>query len=249
MNKETILDCFFKDREELGFMQLLCEKYYTYMTTKVLQPANFERNATMVSRNSERIGDASSISNTLSLCSAFSRMTIDKTVYIDIMTNRKKHNIFLDLETEDPDEKKWHYMDDKDNIYGPMSTRQMNDYFQLFKFNEDYRVKKIYDNDDYVPLKLIIKRYYKKILSENLNIDKGKLRPLSKKTQEFKRGNKIALHKQNHKENYKSEGRVQRVLSHEVKPNLYFLDDIVEEFDEDDDMPNTRIRSLTTATK
>ena len=41
------------------------------------------------------------------------------------MKNRKAHNIFIDLEEKDADvdEKVWHYMDEKENIYGPFSTR------------------------------------------------------------------------------------------------------------------------------
>ena len=93
---------------------------------------------------------------------------------------------------------------------------------------ENYKVKKNFDNDDYIPLKLIIKRYYKKILSENLNIDKGSKKSLSKKMQEFRKGSKLENVNKNKKESFKSQGRVQRVLSHEIKPNLYFLNDILQ---------------------
>lgn len=75
--------------------------------------------------------NTSQIDKTLSICSAFSRVTIDKNIYYDIIKNRKCHNLFLELEDEDEnyDDKLWHYMDGKENIYGPFSTRQMNDFF------------------------------------------------------------------------------------------------------------------------
>ena len=247
MNKETVLECFFKDRDEHPLIQDYINKHKIYLTDKVLQPANFERTLTVTSRVSDKNKDTSSINNTLSLCSAFSRMTIDKTVYVDIITNRNKHNIFLDLETDDPTLKKWHYMADNGNIYGPFSTIQMNDFFQFFKLTEDCKVKKNFEHDDYVPIKLIIKRYYKKILAENLNIEKSSKKSLSKKTQEFRKGDKISINSKKKKESFRNHGRVQRVLSHEIKPNLYFLDEIVEEIGSDDEEPMTRIRAHTTA--
>ncbi len=98
------------------------------------------------------------------------------------MKNRKKHNMFIDLEDEDINTKSWHYMDENDNIYGPYSSNQMNDYFKLYKFTEKYKVKKKDENDDFISIRIIIKRYYKKILLENLDIDKTRSRALSKKT-------------------------------------------------------------------
>ena len=248
MNKEEILECFYKDREPNTKMKDYCNRYRVYLTDKAQQPANFERNPTITSRASMS-KDNESISNTLSLCSAFSRMTIDQTVYGDIVTNRKKHDIFLDLETEDVKEKKWHYMDEKGNIYGLYSSQQMNDLFRFFKLNEKCRVKRNYVDDDYVPLKIIIKRYYKKILSENLNIDKGAQKALSKKTQEFRKGSKLEINKGQKKESFRNQGRVQRVLSEAIRPDLYFMNNINEqdESDSDDDEPQTRMRSLTTA--
>lgn len=61
----------------------------------------------------------------------------------------------------------------------------------MFKFNEKYKVKKKHEHDDFVPFKILIKRYYKKILAEKLDIDKTKSWALSKKTAEFKKGDLI----------------------------------------------------------
>jgi hypothetical protein len=259
MNKETILECFFKKRDVVKAMKDLCENYPKYLTKIGLQPANFEKYETVTSQGRSMFNDQqSSLEKTHSLCSAFSRITIDKTVYLDIIKNRKKHNIFLDLEEEDIKEKKWHYKDEKDNIFGPYSSEKMNDFFQLYKLTEKFKVKEKHRNDDFIPFKILIKRYYKKILAENLDIEKSRSRTLSKKTQEFRKGDRIKNNNKNKKESFVNQGRVQRVLSDEVKPNLYFLDNIIEEeSDSEDDgddpkvskPPQTRIRSLTSATK
>lgn len=130
----------------------------------------------------------------------------------------------------------------------------MNDFFKFEKIGEKYKVKKKFVNDDFIPFKLLIKRYYKKILAEKLDIQKTRSRALSKKTVEFKKGDLIK-NKKSRIEKFSSQGRVQRVLSEEVKPNLLFLDDIIEETDSESDSdeeykpPKTRIRSYTTASK
>jgi|GEM_PF-6624602 len=92
----------------------------------------------MLSQNSDKKNKRSNsnLGKTLSICSAFSRVTIDQNIYADIIKNRKEHDLFLDLETEDEKEKKWHYMDDRKNIYGPYSSLQMNDMFKLYKLND-----------------------------------------------------------------------------------------------------------------
>lgn len=89
-------------------------------------------------------------------------------------------------------------------------------------------------------------------MADKLDIDKTRSRALSKKTAEFRKGDLIKGHSKNKIEKFSSQGRVQRVLSEEVRPNLYFLDDIIEETDsdEEDHRPvTTRIRSLTSASK
>lgn len=84
-----------------------------------------------------------------------------------------------------------------------------------------------------------------------MDIEKTASKALSKKTIEFRKGDLVKKGKKVRIEKFSSQGRVQRVLSDEVRPNLYFLDNIIEESDSDDDdyRPNTRIRSLTSATK
>jgi hypothetical protein len=121
MNKEEVIECFFKDRELDPKMIKFAEIYNKYLSKVAIQPANLERIETITNR-SEITDKKSSLEKTLSICSAFSRVTIDQNIYSDIVKNRKNHNIFLDLEDDDPKEKKWYYKDEKENIFGPYSS-------------------------------------------------------------------------------------------------------------------------------
>ena len=121
MNKEEVIECFFKDRELDPKMLKFAEMYNKYLSKEPIQPANLERIET-VTNKSEINDQKSSLEKTLSICSAFSRVTIDQNIYSDIVKNRKNHNIFLDLEEDDPKEKKWYYKDEKENIFGPYSS-------------------------------------------------------------------------------------------------------------------------------
>lgn len=105
---------------------------------------------------------------------------------------------------ENLDDKVWHYMDEKENIFGPFSSNQMNDFFQLHKITDKYRVKKKYVHDDFVSFKILIKRYYKKILAEKMDIDKTRSRALSKKTAEFKKGDLVKGQNKNKIEKFSS---------------------------------------------
>lgn len=128
MNKEEVIECFFKERALNERVVKLSDIYNKYLSKIPLQPVNLERIETLTHK-SELPDNRSSLEKTLSICSAFSRITIDQNIYSDIVKNRKNHNIFLDLEEDDPKEKKWYYKDEKENIFGPYSTEQMNDFF------------------------------------------------------------------------------------------------------------------------
>lgn len=185
---------------------------------------------------------ASTISSSLSMYSALTRMTIDKTILTDIMNNRKNHAVFLDLEDEDIHEKKWHYVDDDGNMYGPFSSKEMNERFSLTVLTETTKIKKKFD-DDYYPMKVMIKRYYKRVLCEKLNLEKGP-RKLSKRTLDFRNGEKI-LRKGvvPKKERYEPRGRIDRVRSDNIRPDIGLFNNL------EDMLPPTRQRAFTSASK
>lgn len=246
MNKETIIECFYKPRRPIPEMKRYCELYDVYLTTAVLLPSSLEDiTPSEKPKFSNSARDNVSISNTLSICSALSRLSIDRSVYVDIVSNRKKHNIFLELEEEDPGVRKWYYTDDKEIIRGPFSSQQMNDFFVLNKLQESFHVKESYKNDDFIPFKLIIKRYYKKITAE-MEESKKRRPDLKNGTKNFKRGDLLKLPKRHMKENFKNQGRMERVLTQEVRPtNLYFLDDLVDDPDIVDSIIPRKDRATT----
>jgi hypothetical protein len=230
MNKEQILESFYSNRAPLPDMERYCELYDIYLTAEAQPPANFEVDKLdkLVVRSLPR--DNQSITNTLSICSAFSRISIDRNVYIDIMNNRKKHDIFLTLEAEDPDVKKWHYTDANEIIRGPFSSRMMNDFFLLNKIDDKIKVKESYKTDDFIPFKHIIKRYYKMITEQMEGVNRHKPE-LKVRTMLFKKG-ELANLKKKRTENVNYRGRMDRVLTHEVRPsNLYFLEEAIEDPD------------------
>ena len=206
LTKEEVIEVFFKERPMSDRMVSLADIYNKYLSRVPIQPANLERYETVTSKGNEQLDNQSQIDKTLSICSAFSRVTIDQNIYHDIVKNRKTHNVFTDLEEPDADlkAKVWHYLDEKGNIFGPFSSQQMNDFFQLHKFSDKIKIKKKYVNDDFVPMKLLIKRYYKKILAEKLDIDKTRSKALSKKMVEFRKGDLIKGKSKNRIEKFAS---------------------------------------------
>lgn len=238
MNKEALLEVFFKERPGNPDFLKNCQLYETYLTTDVLEPANFEQakadSAKLLERKSDRrsdkISDKDSFTNTLSIYSAFSRMSVDQTFYNDIITNRRKHNIFLELEEEDPAVRKWYYLDEAQVIHGPFNSVQMNDYFIFNKLTVNFKVKEAYKNDEFIPIKYVIRRYYKKFIAEMEEANRRKPE-LKNRIKNFKKGEMLAG-KTKFRENFKNQGRTERGFSDAVRLNTnYFLDELVEDKD------------------
>ena len=76
MNKEEVIECFFKDREFNEQILKFAEKHNKYLSKEPIKPANLEKFET-ITNNSEITDKKSSLDKTLSICSAFSRVTID----------------------------------------------------------------------------------------------------------------------------------------------------------------------------
>ena len=236
MNKETLLEIFFKERQINPEMLKKCQLYEAYLTTDILEPANFEQIKTdsirLLDRKSDRrsnnTSENQSVTNSLSIYSAFSRISVDQTFYNDIITNRKKHNLFLELQDGNLNLKKWYYQDENHMIHGPFNTIQMNDFFIFNKLTVNFKVKEAYKNDDFIPLKYLIKRYYKKFIAEMEEANKHKPE-LKNRTKNFKKGD-LVLTKSKFKENFKNQGRLERGFSDAVRLNTnYFLDELVED--------------------
>jgi len=249
MNKERLQSVYSLDRPTVSFIADLCQSYPELMESMPQSP-EFLGGEPLLSRTSKKDDhseNSSSINNTVSFCSNFSRVPVDKVLYKDILKKRKEHRVFLELEAEEyHDEKRWYYIDDKDGtIIGPLTPEDMNQRFELEVFKENTKLKKKFE-EDYYPLSVLIKRYLKNVLSEKLDLQKGPA-PLSNKITKFKKGEAlIKTHKE--KEVFEQKNREERFFSQAVRPMIDLkkllptdLDGLDSEF--------SRLRANTTATR
>ena len=252
MNKEELLECFFKERSLNTKVLNCCELYPTYLTSEMLEPAAFEQAKENSSKQLDRLSDrrsanfseSRSMTENYSMYSAFSRISVDQTFYNDIITNRKKHNLFLELEEEDVNLKKWYYLDETQTIHGPFSSTQMNDFFIFNKLTVNFKVKEAYKNDDFISIKYVIKRYYKKFVAkmEEANVRKPELK---NSTKNFKKG-ALVMGKGRARERLHTQGRTERGFSDATLPHTnYFLDELVEDKDIMDVVTQRKERAAT----
>jgi hypothetical protein len=241
MNKEEILEAFYKERSTAPQIRGLVEVYGGILTSEIQEPCSLIN---------EAAEDANEDHRTMSRCpeveksirSMFSEIAIDKNVYNDILVNRKKHNVFIDFEEGPLDAKMWYFKDEKGCINGPLSAQQMNDLYQLGKFTEDYAFSKDLEVN-FVSFNRFIKKYYAKITPRSEacpaknHLQQPKRLSIFGKT-DLKFTNPILY------TNEDKSVRQTRLLSHEVKPNLSFLEDVIEDF-EMTDIIQTRGRSST----
>lgn len=240
MNKEIILEAFFKHRPLYTNLPGLISSNPSLFTEPVLQPSNFEQQFSESSNSSEEIRNRSE-SHPQSLCSEFSQITLNKAAFDEILKNRKSHNVFIVLSDTKEDDKVWNYKDKDGAVKGSFTGQQMNDYFQLNKLEFRTLIQHKSHSEDYLPLGSYVKRYYKRIAAE-------KSKPVHHKQIDSKTSTHV--HKQRHSLVVDQTieplmTRNKRVLSQAVQPNLYFLGNIEEEQDSEDEVLVTRVRSYT----
>ena len=218
-------------------MQSLHKENNLLFQTNKLQPANFEQ-CLHESTSSSDMNVSRRKGTSQSFNSEFSQITLNKSAYDKIAKNPHQHDIFLDIDKDDSQTRKWFIRERSNKIKGPFTGIQMNDLFKLGHLIPDSYVR-----DDlsveFFPLKLIVRKYYKMMVAEGLDV---KSKTKKEKKEGMKRGSCFVF-----KQNMNLETRKQRVLSQEVRPNLYFLDNIAEEESgSEDEVIVTRNRSYTT---
>jgi hypothetical protein len=188
----------------------------------------------------------SSINNTVSFCSNFSRIPVDRVLYRDVLRKRKEHKIFLELESEECyADKIWYYIDDKDSkIIGPLTPIEMNERFELEAFKETTKMKRKYE-EDYYKLSILVTRYIKNVLSEKLDLHKEPA-PLSNKVSRFRKGEAMIKHKKE-KEVFEHKHREERFFSQAVKPNLLDLKRLMPVDPDQEESEFSRMRANTEA--
>lgn len=245
MDKQRLLSVYCQTRPKNSSIAGMCDKYPELLNDKPLAPEFLtERTRHSESSNKNEVSDnSSSINQTVSFCSNFSRVTVDKVVFRDILKKRKDHPLFLELESpESHGERKWYYLDDKDgSIVGPLNAEEMNKRFELEVFNERTKLKRKFE-EEYYPLSVLIKRYYKNVLSEKLDLQKEPGQ-LPNKIAKFKKG-EAPTRKFKEKETFEPKNREERFYSHVMRPVLDLNKMVAGEFDGENDLQG-RIRANT----
>lgn len=241
MQRSQIIDCYSKSRRALASVENFLKNFPEFSTKKKQLPLFKSQTGSKPVKRSK--SKTSSIKETVSFCSKLSRIKIDRVLYKEILNKREDHNIFLELEEENPILKKWYFINQEEIIEGPFNSFEMNKFYILKKINEKTKIKRKTLDDDYFYLSRYVKRYFKKILEKRLNLEteKGKI---SRKIQRFRKGKaKFQRYFTEETESYEPHNREERVHSLLAKPNLIYLaDDMV---DDDEDNCFTRIRANT----
>lgn len=250
MDRQLLLSVYCQKRTEITAIAEISRKFPELLSEQPLTPEFvLEKQYGGDSSGHKGATDSSSISTTLSFCSNFSRVTTDQVLYRDILRKRKVHRIFLELvPAEEHGDKDWCYISDKDGrVVGPLSTEEMNRRFELNVFSERTQVKKK-SEEEYYPLSRLVRRYYKTVLMEKLDMKKGPAQ-LSSKIIRFKKG-EAPTKKPKRREVFEPRNRDQRLGSAIVKPtfNLNHMLPSVLEGDEEDVQPRWRSNTYTQRT-
>ena len=244
MNREAIIACCYK-AVKIPHLDRTFISLHPDMSSETKQEPEFKlQNESLNSLNFNDRSMKDSLTNTVSFCSTLSRTPMDRVLFRDILKRRKNYHVFSDLEKDDTETKKWYYIEERNHSYhGPLSCTEMDQRFHLGQINEKTKVK-VRDDDDYYFFGRLVKRYYKNVISQQLDLQSHST-ALSNKVFRFKKG--VALSKTKRKvENFQTKNREERVVGMLPKPNFLHLKDMLpEESDEDEESCYRRIRSNT----
>lgn len=247
MNRETIIACYTKSVAISGIDCALTSRQPNYFSATPLIP-EFAKTAPQPTPSlfNKSVKDSASLSQTVSFCSTLSRTPMAQIIFKDIMGKREAHPVFSELENQRGEEDtSWYFLSDKDRtIKGPLTTMEMDNRFRLGQINEKTKVKRR-DEDDYYFFGRLVKRYYKRVLSQQCDLQ-TRTTGLSSKVIRFKKGIALSRKRGFGLENFATKNREERVISEIPRPNFLHLKDMLpEESDEEDESCYKRIRSNT----
>ena len=245
MNREQLLSVYYQNKPNTNKISVLCTHYPELLEEKLIEPEFVllaKINSTQKMENETQ--DNTSITTSISFCSNFSRITMDRVIFADILRKRKEHQIFIVTEAADSlNIPIWYYEEDKSgNIIGAFSPIEMSRRFELGILNENTKLKKKYD-DSSILLSTLIKRYFKNFLSSKLEIQKLPVN-LSRKVVNFKKGEAMKAPGKI-REVFEHRNREERFFSETVRPNLIDLKKLLPSDFDEGEFEVTRIRSHT----
>ena len=209
MNKETLLEAFYNDKQSAKLLLTHIEDKSPFLVPIPQDPCN------LANEGSELKDD---FKDNKSQRSSFSKVDISQEKFAEILLHRENKKVFQTLtEKENSLMKIWFYRIDDSNE-GPFNALQMDELFWSKVITEGCYIQGPTDCE-FVPLRIIIKRFLKKLhtlKSKELTSMSGYLSKNEKTRNTAKTAGLIIERKY-------------RVLSLEVKPNLSFLDEIAED--------------------
>lgn len=183
LNKDTVLSSFPRRKSDSKHIHSLTHKYPLYFSKQKQIPENFKTPEQMnhfSSQKSQEMGEK------LSFYTALSRLTIDQSLFDDVLTNASKHAPFSGVEEEKAERFKWYYTQPTGDLYGPLTGAEMDKRYQLGALKKGSKVK-TREDDSYYPLVHLLKRYSKFLKTKKLQLpETPKL--LSNKIKRFQKG-------------------------------------------------------------
>lgn len=223
ITRQQLESLFNKERPISSEMLKLCNRNPEFMSSDLLPPEfilqehlEFEDIIEEASIVSNDIG--TSIAETLTFCSNFSRIDTLRVLYKEVFQKRARHTPFCKI-IENSDEKQdWYYIEDRgEQIFGPFSTEDMDQRFKWGVLREKTRVKTKFD-DEYKAVGSYIKRYVTKLISDREEREKTP-KKISNKIAKFRKGEELSQ-QNSPAEVFERRNREERVFSHMVRPNL-----------------------------
>ena len=171
----------------------------------------------------------------LSHCSSFSRVTVDRNLFLGILRNRKEHALFSGLEPSNAPGTLWFYLDDRENNHlGPFSAPEMDRRFHLELLNEQTQIRRKLD-DDFRPLSFFVKSYYKNVLCEQHDV-RDPARRLKTKVVRFQAEEELPRRRSRMSDAPKPLNREERFFSQSVRP-LASLQNMIPSEEDEIDLP------------
>lgn len=183
ITKDKVLSSFSKRINDEKRLKNLVQKYPLYFTRASNMPENFRNPEQMSHFNSQK---SQEMGEKLSFYSALSRLTIDQSLFDDVLANPSNHNPFTSVEEEKEERYKWYYTQPNGELFGPLSGIDMDKRYQLGVLKKGSKVK-TREDDSYYHLINLLKRYSKILKTRKLQLpEQPKL--LSNKIKKFRKG-------------------------------------------------------------
>lgn len=188
------------------------------------------------SRVEELASDQHSVGTAkVSHCSSFSRVTVDRNLFLGILRKRKEHALFSGLEPANAPGTLWFYLDDRDNnLLGPFSAPEMDRRFHLELLSEGTKIRRKLD-EGFRPLSFFVKSYYKNVICEKHDMSHPS-KCLKTKMVRFQTDEELPNRRKRMSDAPKPLNREERFFSQTVRP-LHSLQHMIPSEEDEIDLP------------